>query len=53
MIRDILQKDHGMEDYQVTVPLELMEQAERAKMTFVALMGLVAGISLLWAVWEL
>ncbi len=46
MIRDLLQKDHGMEDYQVTVPLELMEQAERAKMTFVALMGLVAGISL-------
>ena len=35
-----------MEDYRVTVPLELMEQAERAKMTFVALMGLVAGISL-------
>ena len=46
MIRDLLQKDHGMEDFQVTVPLELMEQAERAKMTFVALMGLVAGISL-------
>ena len=41
-----LKKDHGIEDYQVTVPLELMEQAERAKMTFVALMGLVAGISL-------
>jgi len=46
MIRDLLQNDHGIEDYQVTVPLELMEQAERAKMTFVALMGLVAGISL-------
>lgn len=46
MIRDLLKKDHGIEDYQVTVPLELMEQAERAKMTFVALMGLVAGISL-------
>ena len=46
MIRDLLQKDHGMEDFQVTVPLELMEQAERAKMTFVALMGIVAGISL-------
>ena len=46
LIRDLLQKDHGMEDFQVTVPLELMEQAERAKMTFVALMGLVAGISL-------
>ena len=46
MIRDFLGKEHEMEDYQVTVPLELMEQAERAKMTFVALMGLVAGISL-------
>ena len=46
MIRDLLQNDHGIEDYQVTVPLELMEQAERAKLTFVALMGLVAGISL-------
>jgi len=47
MIRDILQNDHDMEDFMVTVPLELMEQAEKAKMTFVALMGLVAGISLL------
>jgi macrolide transport system ATP-binding/permease protein len=47
MIRDILSEDHSIEDYLVTVPLELMEQAEKAKMTFVALMGLVAGISLL------
>ena len=47
MIRDILASDHGIEDFMVTVPLELMEQAEKAKMTFVALMGLVAGISLL------
>src|SRR6056300_848640 len=46
MIRDMLIRDHGIEDFQVTVPLELMQQAERAKMTFVALMGLVAGISL-------
>lgn len=46
MIRDLLAKDHGIEDYQVTIPLELMQQAERAKLTFVALMGLVAGISL-------
>jgi macrolide transport system ATP-binding/permease protein len=46
MIRDILEKDHGMEDYQVTVPFELIQQAERAKMTFIGLMGLVAGISL-------
>jgi len=47
MIRDILAEDHDIEDFMVTVPLELMEQAEKAKMTFVALMGLVAGISLL------
>jgi macrolide transport system ATP-binding/permease protein len=47
MIRDILAEDHDIEDFMVTVPLELMEQAEKAKLTFVALMGLVAGISLL------
>lgn len=47
MIRDFLANEHEMEDYQVTVPLELMEQAEKAKLTFVGLMGLVAGISLL------
>ena len=47
MLRDFLEKEHGMEDFQVTVPLELMEQAKKAKLTFVGLMGLVAGISLL------
>ena len=46
MIQHILEKDHQMDDFQVTVPLELMEQAEKARMTFIALMGLVAGISL-------
>ena len=46
MIQNILDEDHGMEDFQIMVPLELMEQAERAKLTFISLMGLVAGISL-------
>ena len=46
MTQDILDRDHEMDDFQVTVPLELMEQAEKARMTFIALMGLVAGISL-------
>ncbi len=46
MIQHLLEKDHDMDDFQVTVPLELMEQAEKARMTFIALMGLVAGISL-------
>ena len=47
MLRDFLDKEHEMEDYQLTIPLELMEQAEKARLTFIALMGLVAGISLL------
>ena len=46
MIESILDGDHGMEDFKITVPLELMEQAERARLTFISLMGLVAGISL-------
>ena len=37
MIRDILASDHGIEDFMVTVPLELMEQAEKAKMTLLLL----------------
>ena len=36
-----------MKDFQITVPLELMEQADKARLTFVALMGIVAAISLL------
>ena len=28
MIQNILDEDHGMEDFQIMVPLELMEQAE-------------------------
>ena len=47
MLRDFLGNEHDMEDYQVTVPLELMEQAKKVKLTFVGLMGLVAGISLI------
>ena len=47
LLQDILVTDHGMKDFQITVPLELMVQAEKARLTFVALMGVVAGISLL------
>ena len=47
LLDEILQKDHGMKDFQITVPLELMEQADKARLTFVALMGIVAAISLL------
>ena len=47
LLEDILESDHGMKDFQIAVPLELMEQAEKARLTFVALMGIVAAISLL------
>lgn len=47
MLRDFFDKEHEIVDYQITIPLELMEQAEKARLTFVALMGLVAAISLL------
>jgi len=47
MLRDFFGKEQDMKDYQLAIPLELMEQAEKARLTFVALMGLVAGISLL------
>lgn len=47
LIRDMLRTAHGIEDFQVTVPLELMEQADKARLTFVGLMGIVAAISLL------
>ena len=46
-IKAMLKEDHGMEDFQIAVPIELMEQAENARLTFVGLMGVVAAISLL------
>ena len=47
LLENILETDHGIKDFQIAVPLELMEQAEKARLTFVALMGIVAAISLL------
>lgn len=48
VIRRTLQEDHqGLEDYKITVPFELMERAENARMLFMGMMGLIAGISLI------
>jgi ABC-type antimicrobial peptide transport system permease subunit len=47
MIKSMLKQDHGMEDFKIAVPIELMEQAENARLTFVGLMGIVAAISLI------
>ena len=37
---------HRMEDYGVTVPLELLEQAKTTRMMFIIFMGMIAAISL-------
>ena len=41
-----LSDHHQIEDYGVTVPLELLEQAKTTRLMFNIFMGLMAGISL-------
>jgi ABC-type lipoprotein export system ATPase subunit/ABC-type antimicrobial peptide transport system permease subunit len=47
IIRQSLAKAHHPEDFTLTVPLELLEQARNTRLMFIAMMGLVAAISLL------
>ena len=48
LIKLILRQNHqGKEDWAVTVPLELLEQAQTTKVMFMLFMGLIAAISLL------
>jgi len=46
-IRAMLRRWHKREDYQVSVPLALLRQAEETKRTFNIVLGSIAGISLL------
>ncbi|MFV1995137.1 MAG: ABC transporter permease [Verrucomicrobiales bacterium] len=46
-IRRILEKNHSELDYRVTVPIELLRQAERTKQIFNIVLGSIAAISLL------
>ena len=46
-ITSMLKRFHKKEDYQVHVPLALLEQAESTKRTFNIVLGSIAGISLL------
>ena len=46
VVRRTLVRTHQKEDYMVTVPLELLEQARNTRLMFIAMMGLVAAISL-------
>lgn len=46
-IKHILSRNHPKEDYRVTVPIELLRQAERTKRIFSIVLGSIAAISLL------
>ena len=48
LIKMTIEKHHRrMKDYGITVPLELLRQAENTRVMFMVFMGLIAGISLL------
>jgi putative ABC transport system permease protein len=47
IIRDYMNKAHGKADWAVTVPLDRLEEAERAKDRYTMLLAVIAGISLL------
>jgi putative ABC transport system permease protein len=46
-IESMLQRFHNKDDYRVSVPLALLQQAEATKRTFNIVLGSIAGISLL------
>ncbi|MGL6075557.1 MAG: ABC transporter permease [Fimbriiglobus sp.] len=45
-IKDVLKEEHPKEDWAVTVPLDRLEEAERAEQRFTSLLVLIASISL-------
>jgi len=47
IVASILERFHERKDYEIVVPLELLEQSERAQAVFGVVMVLIAGISLL------
>ena len=46
-VEQALKRTHLFEDYKIGVPLKLLEQARNTRLMFMAMMGLLAGISLL------
>ncbi len=46
LVKETMARHHRNEDYGVTVPLELLEQARTTRMMFIIFMGLIAAISL-------
>jgi len=46
-IKEVMEHNHKKQDYKITVPLELLKQAERTKRIFNVVLGSIAAISLL------
>jgi len=46
IVRNTIQQDHTMDDFGVTVPLELLQQARTTRLMFILFLGLIAAISL-------
>jgi putative ABC transport system permease protein len=47
LVKQTLARRHRYEDYGVTVPLELLEQARTTRLMFIVFIGLIAAISLI------
>ncbi len=46
LAKDMLNRHHPVEDYGITVPLELLEQAKTTRMMFILFLGMIAAVSL-------
>jgi putative ABC transport system permease protein len=46
VVKDLLERYHMKSDWKVTVPLDRLEEAERAKNRYLGLLAIIAGISL-------
>ena len=46
LVRNTIARKHTLDDYAVTVPMELLEQANTTRLMFILLLGLIAAISL-------
>jgi putative ABC transport system permease protein len=46
VVRDTIARNHTLADYGVTVPLELLQQAQTTRLMFMLFLGLIAAVSL-------
>ncbi len=46
LVRNTLEQQHSMSDFGITVPLELLQQAETTRLMFILFLGMIATISL-------